>query len=65
MMKLSTGDPATLGNYRKLCLAVFGEGKALEFLDEKIDEDPNGEDGEVIADERQMIYLFMSLEGLL
>jgi len=58
MQKLSTGDDATLGNYRKLATAFFGEeSKAVEFLNEKIAEIPNGENEEVIAAESQMVYL--------
>uniref|UniRef100_A0A6M3IV21 Uncharacterized protein n=1 Tax=viral metagenome TaxID=1070528 RepID=A0A6M3IV21_9ZZZZ len=57
MQKLSTGDDATLGNYRKLAVAVFGEGKATKFLDDKIQASPNGEQEEVLADERQMVHL--------
>ena len=58
MKKLSTGDDATLGNYRKLAKAVFGqESKAVKFLDDKIAESPNGENEEVLADEGQMVYL--------
>lgn len=49
---------ATLGNYRKLASAFFGEdSKAVKFLDDKIAESPNGENEEVIADEGQMVYL--------
>ncbi len=61
-MKLSTGDEATLGNYKKLALAIFGNGPAVKFLDQKIKESKNGENEEVIADESQMIALFGSLE---
>lgn len=58
MQKLSTGDDATLGNYRKLATVFFWEGsKAVKFLEDKIAESPNGENEEVIADEGQMIYL--------
>jgi len=59
--KLSTGDDSTLGNYRKLAAAMFGEGSyAVEFLDAKIAE--QGADEEVIADEGQMIGVLASLE---
>ncbi len=62
MQKLSTGDDATLGNYRKLAAVFFGEeSRAVEFLDAKIAESPNGKNEEVLADESQMLYL---LEGL-
>lgn len=62
MRKLSTGDDATLGNYRKLATALFGqESKAVKFLDGKIDQSPNGENEEVIVDESQMIYLLVTM----
>ena len=58
MTKMSTGDDATLGNYRKMAAAVFGEdSKAVKFLDDKITDSPNGENEEVIADEGQMVNL--------
>lgn len=57
MQKLSTGDDATLGNYRLLATAVFGaDSKAVKFLDDKIAESPNGEKEEVLADESQMVH---------
>ena len=59
MNKLSTGQDATLSNYRKLAV-MFGP-KAVAFIDKKIAENPNGENEEVIADERQMIHLLASL----
>lgn len=62
MKKLSTGQDSTLGEYRKLAAAVFGEDSgAVKFLDEKIKE--QGEDEEVIADEGQVIYLLMQQNG--
>jgi hypothetical protein len=62
MRKLSTGDDSTLGNYRKLAAAFFGEdSKAVSFLDEKIAESPNGENEEVVADEGQMVHLLGTL----
>lgn len=62
MKKLSTGDDATLGNYRKLAVMFFGEdSKAVKFLDEKITESPNGAEEEVIADEGQMVNLLGSM----
>jgi len=58
MTKMSTGDDATLGNYRKMAAAVFGEdSKAVKFLDDKITDSPDGENEEVIADEGQMVNL--------
>jgi len=55
MMKLSTGQDSTLGAYKGIAV-LFGK-KAVEFIDKKIADSPNGEDEEVIADETQMIYL--------
>ena len=62
MNKLSTGQDATLGNYRALASMVFGnDSGATKFLDSKIAESPNGRDEEVLADERQMIYLLSAM----
>jgi hypothetical protein len=61
MNKMSTGDDATLGNYRKFADLLVGP-KAVAFIDKKIAESPNGADEEVIADERQMIQLLASIE---
>ena len=58
MQILSTGDPSTLGTYKKLA-QIFGS-KAVEFIQKKIDESPNGENEEVIAAESQMLYLLAS-----
>jgi hypothetical protein len=58
MQKLSTGDDATLGNYRKLAIIFFGsDSEAVKFLDDKIAENPKGENEEVIVDEGQMVHL--------
>jgi hypothetical protein len=62
MHTLSTGDDSTLGSYRKLAAAFFGEdSKAVAFLDEKIAESPEGENEEVIAEESQMLFLLTSM----
>jgi hypothetical protein len=62
MEKLSSGEDATLGNYRKIVSVLFGEdSEAVKFLDEKIAESPNGEKEEVIAAESQMLYLLSSI----
>ena len=59
---MSTGDPATLGNYLKMSNLYFGEdSKASEFLRKKIKDSPIGEEDEVIVDERQMVHLLMNL----
>jgi|GEM_PF-2401051 len=64
MMKLSTGDDSTLGNYRKLATVFFGPGSgAVTFLDERIAASPNGENEEVIAEESQMIGLLVTMNG--
>ena len=62
MKKLSTGDDSTLGNYRRLVSASFGESsKAVQFLDQKIADSSLGADEEVIADERQMVRLLLTM----
>ena len=62
MIKLSTGDDSTLGNYKRLAIVLFGEdSKAVTYLNNKIKESPNGENEVVIVDERQMIYLLTSM----
>ena len=58
--KLSTGADSTLGNWRKLVSVFFGEGPALTFIDEKIAE--QGEDEEVVIDERQLLHLLTQLQ---
>lgn len=53
---ISTGKPSTLKTYYDIAVALFGEGsKPAEFLADKAAE--QGWDEEVVADERQMIYL--------
>lgn len=67
MRKLSTGQDSTLGSYRKMAVAVFGEdSKAVKFLDKKIAESPNGEDEEVIVEESQAVAMLgqLHIEGL-
>lgn len=62
MKKLSTGEDSTLGTYKAHATLVFGsKSAAVEFLDKKIAESPQGEAGEVVADERQMIALLTLL----
>ena len=64
MITLSTGEPSTLGVYRKYAMALTlnNEGsKVVKFFDKKIAESPNGENEEVLADERQMIYAIMQM----
>lgn len=64
MLKLSTGQDSTLGNYRLLTAAVFGkDSKAVAYLDKKIAESPNGENEEVIAEENQMISMLYSVHS--
>ncbi len=59
MITLSTGQPSTLGTYKELA-KIFGP-KAVKFIQDKIDESPNGEKEEVEADETQMLTLLGSL----
>lgn len=63
MQKLSTGQDANLGHYRKLAAAVFGkESKAVAFLDGKIAESPQGDQEPVLADESQMVMLLTQID---
>ena len=59
MKTLSTGDASTLGTYKKLA-KIFGK-KAEDFIQQKIEDSPNGENEEVIADETQMMILLSSM----
>ena len=59
MQTLSTGQPSTLKTYKSLA-TIFGD-KAVEFIQNKIDSSPNGEEEEVLAPESQMIILFSSI----
>ena len=59
MIMLSTGQPSTLGEYKKLA-AIFGP-KAVKFIQTKIDESPHGEKEIVEADETQMMALLSSM----
>lgn len=58
---ISTGQPSTLRTYRQIAFFLDGleEGAATKFIDEKIAE--TSEDEIVIADERQMIYVLMTI----
>ena len=56
MKTLSTGEPSTLGSYKKI--AKFFGKKAEDFIQQKIDDSTNGENEEVISNESQMMYLF-------
>ena len=62
MIKISTGEPSTLGTYRKIALSLSDENsRAVKFFDEKIDNSPNGEDELVLADETQMLNIIIML----
>jgi len=62
MKKLSTGQDSTLGEYRKLTVALLGEdSSAVKFLDKQIADSPGGKGEEVIAAESQMMYLLMNI----
>jgi len=62
MKTMSTGQPSTLGNHRKIAASLFGEdSKAVAFLDSKIKESPNGENEEVLSDEGQFVNLLAKL----
>jgi len=60
MNTISTGQPATLGTYRQIALALGGiNSQAVKFFDEKIASSPNGENEEVLAHETQMMYVII------
>lgn len=61
MRHISTGEPSTLATYRKIAVIMQGEDSAaVRFFDRKIAE--QGEHEEVVADERQVLFLIASLE---
>ena len=63
MKTISTGESANLEIYRNIALALTGNknSKAVKFIDKKIQESPNKEKEEVIADEREVIHLILTL----
>lgn len=62
MNKLSTGQDSTLGNWLNLSRLVFGENSpASKFLESKIHESPDGENGEVLADEGQLLNVLVHM----
>ena len=63
MRTISTGEPAILEIYRNIALALTGNknSKLVKFIDKKIKESPNKEKEEVIADEREVIHLILTL----
>lgn len=61
MKLLSTGEEPTLKTYKKLA-GIIG-GKAVAFIQNKINNSPNGENELVIADEFQMIILLCGIEN--
>lgn len=65
MIKLSIGLDSTLGNYRDLSAAFFGEGsRQVKFFDDKIAESTAGRDEEVIAAESQMLQFLLVMDGV-
>ena len=64
MRTISTGELANLETYRNIALALSLQNensKAVKFFDKKIQESPNKEKEEVIADEREVIHLILTL----
>ena len=60
MRTISTGQPSTLKTYYDIAVALFGDGsKPAGFLADKATD--QGWDAEVVADERQMLYLITSM----
>ena len=64
MRTISTGEPSNLETYRNIALALSLQNensKVVKFFDKKIKESPNKEKEEVIADEREVIHLILTL----
>lgn len=62
MLKLSTGDDSTLGNYLKLTIKNFGErSAAVDYIKQKIADASNGADEEVLSDEKQTVGMLLSV----
>ena len=64
MKTISTGEPSNLETYRNIALALSLQNensKVVKFFDKKIKESPNKEKEEVIADEREVIHLILTL----
>ena len=64
MKTINTGEPSNLETYRNIALALSLQNensKAVKFFDKKIQESPNKEKEEVIADEREVIHLILTL----
>lgn len=59
MNTISTGQPSTLGTYKKI--AVWFGPNAEKYIQDQIDKHEKGEDEEVIAHETQMLHLFASM----
>ena len=59
MDTISTGEPNTLGTYRKIALALSGDvnSEVVKFFDKKISKSTQGENARVIAAETQVMYL--------
>lgn len=57
MKRLTTGEPATLGTYRKIALQLTKDenADAVKHFDELIASAPNGEDEEVEENETRMM----------
>lgn len=54
--------PETLGEYRDLVAALMqGRGRAVDFLDKKIAESPNGGDEKVVAPDSQVRFLLFGM----
>ena len=63
MKKISTGELSNLETHRNIALALTGNknSKLVKFIDKKIQESPNKEKEEVIADEREVIHLILKI----
>lgn len=60
---LSTGQPSNLKGYREATVNCWGpDSNQVKYLDILIKNSPLGEDEEVLADERQFVWLLSLIE---
>jgi len=53
--------PSTLGEYLAICELGVPDNKAVEFIQQKINKSPNGENEEVLATDSQMRMLLLPM----
>lgn len=64
MKKISTGQPSILKTFREIAYRLSGKDEtnpAVKHFDKRIEEAPHGENEEVIADEKEVLKIIVSL----